>query len=133
MDYVNVMVAIGGDLNNTVPKFFVPVSEIPVLAAIHGPDALTEFEQCEAPEDADDLDNGEEMQRLRSIYGRAEDGDGNLILRQVYPGAGAKVVTSIGDLDIPEGAMKVTERASVKKTEAKKSAKKESDKPDVMG
>lgn len=141
MDYVNAQVAIGGDVNNTVPKFRVPVSEIPVLAAIHGPDALTEFEQCDAPDGAEDLSNRDEMQRLHSIYGRTEDGEGNPVLRGVYPGAGAKVVTSIDDLDIPEGAMKVTERAVVKKEPAakKQTAKADAkadakdDNPDVMG
>lgn len=137
MDYVNLQVAIGGDAGNTVPKFYVPVAEVPVLMAIHGPDALTEFEVVDAPEGADELNNVEEMQRLTSIYGRVTDPDGNPILRQVYPGVGAKVISSIDDLDIPEGAMKVTERATTKKAAAKKpAAKKSSEKGDdgnVMG
>lgn len=116
MDYVNLQVAIGGDANNTVPKFFVPVSEIPVLMAIHGPDALTDFEVVDAPEDAEELSDAEEIARLSGIYGRVQDTEGHTVIRQVYPGAGAKVVSSIGQLDIPEGAMKATSRASTKKT-----------------
>lgn len=124
MDYVNLQVAIGGDAGNTVPKFYVPVSEIPVLMAIHGPDALTEFEQVDVPADREDLSNAEEMQRLASIYGNVTDGEGAPILRQVYPGAGAKVITSIDDIDIPEGAMKVKERETLKKASAKTSTTK---------
>lgn len=114
MDYVNCQVAIGGDQGNTVPKFFVPVSEIPVLMAIHGPDSLTEFEQIDAPEDQDDLSNTEELERLHSIYGSVKDGSGDSVLRKVYPGVGAKVATSIDALDLPEGAFKVLERAKPK-------------------
>lgn len=111
MDYVNLQVAIGGDLGNTVPKFWVPVSEVPVLMALHGPGALSEFEHVEAPDDAEDLSNREELTRLASIYGHVKDGDGNSILPQVYSGAGARVITSIEDLEIPEGAFKALERA----------------------
>lgn len=126
MDYVNCQVAIGGDQGNTVPKFFVPVSEIPVLLAIHGPDSLTEFEQIDAPEDRDDLSNTEELERLHSIYGSVKDGSGDSVLRKVYPGVGAKVATSIDALDLPEGAFKVLERAKPKAA-TKKSKK--ADKP----
>ena len=122
MDYVNLQVAIGGDANNTVPKFFVPVSEIPVLMAIHGPDALTDFEVVDAPEDAEELSDAEEIARLTGIYGRVQDTEGHSVIRQVYPGAGAKVVSSIGQLDIPEGAMKATERATARKAARKPTA-----------
>lgn len=134
MDYVNLQVAIGGDTGNTVPKFNVPVSEIPVLMAIHGPDALFDFEPVDPVEDAEDLSSAEELQRLRSIYGHVTDGDGENILRQVYPGAGAQVVTSLDALDIPEGAFKTLERVSAKKpakkTARKPAAKKEDDAPE---
>ena len=131
MDYVNLQVAIGGDNNNTVPKFFVPVSEIPVLMAIHGSDALTDFEVVDAPEDREDLSDAEEIARLGSIYGRVTDAEnGQSVIRQVYPGAGAKVIRSIEQLDIPEGAMKATERASTKKPH--KGATKKDDANSVM-
>lgn len=129
MDYVNLQVAIGGDIGNTVPKFFVPVSEIPVLMAIHGPDALFDFEPVDAPEGGEDLSSAEELQRLRSIYGHVTDGDGENILRQVYPGAGAQVVDSIDALDIPEGAYKTLERVTAKKA-AKKTPRKAAAKKD---
>lgn len=134
MDYVNLQIAIGGDTGNTVPKFFVPVSEIPVLMAIHGADSLTEFEQVEPHEGIEELSNVEELQRLHSIYGHVTDGNGDNVLKQVYPGAGAKVLTSLDDIDIPEGAYKVTERASAKKATAKKTAASKKDTgDDVMG
>lgn len=124
MDYVNLQVAIGGDVGNTVPKFNVPVSEIPVLMAIHGPDSLFDFEPVEAPKDGEDLADSEEMQRLRSLYGHVTDGDGENVLRQVYPGAGARVVAKLDQLEIPEGAFKVLERVSAKPSAKKATAKK---------
>lgn len=129
MDYVNFQVAIGGDVGNTVPKFFIPVSEVPVLLAIHGADSLFDFEQVDPPAGTEELSNHEELQRLNSIYGRVADTDGNTMMRLVYPGAGAKVVTSIDALDIPEGAFKAIERATPKKGAASKktAAKKEPD------
>lgn len=133
MDYVNLQVAIGGDAGNTVPKFYVPVSEIPVLMALHGPDSLTEFEQVEPHEGIEELSNGEELQRLHSLYGHVTDGNGDSVLRQVYPGAGAKVLESIDDIEIPEGAYKVTERATSKKAAAKKPASKKDAAGDVLG
>ena len=134
MDYVNLQVAIGVDVGNTVPNFFVPVSEVAILAAIHGPDSLTEIEVVDAPDGVDELTSREEIERLASIYGRVTDSEGVSILRQVYPGAGAKVMTDVSDLDIPEGAMKVTERATIKKAPASKKADKKADaKDDVMG
>ena len=132
MEYANIQVAIGGDTGNTVPKFAVPASELAVLLAIHGPDSLFDFEPVDAPADAEELSDSEELQRLRSIYGHVTDGEGESVLRQVYPGAGAKVVTSLGQLEIPEGAYKVLERVSAKgkkaepkKADAKPAAKKD--------
>lgn len=112
MDYVNVQVAVGGDRGNTVPKHFVPVSEIPVLMALHGVDALFDFEQVDPPENAPDLGNREELQRLASIYGQVTDRDGNNVLRGVYGGAGARVVRDIDELELEEGAFKPVTRAA---------------------
>lgn len=136
MEYANIQVAIGGDTGNTVPKFFVPASEIALLLAIHGPDSLFDFEPVEAPADAEDLSDSEELQRLRSIYGHVTDGEGEQYLKQVYPGAGAKVVRTLDALEIPEGAYKVLERVSAKGTKkaasSSKSTTKADDKPSVM-
>lgn len=126
MEYANIQVAIGGDTGNTVPKFRVPASELAVLLAIHGPDSLFDFEPVDAPEDAEDLADSEELQRLRSIYGHVTDGEGESILKQVYPGAGARVVTTLGQLEIPEGAYKVLERVSAKPAAKKAAAKADS-------
>ena len=93
MKYVNCLVAIGGDAGNTVPKFNLPVSEIPVLQAIHGADAVFDFEPVDPPEEAEEFSNREELRRLQSVYGHVTDRDGNKILQIVYSGAGARVVT----------------------------------------
>lgn len=128
MDYVNIQVAIAGDTGNTVPKFQVPVSEIPVLQALHGEDAVFDFELVENPVGVEELSNRDEMQRLNSIYGHVTDRHGENVLRQVYSGSRAQVITELDDLDLPEGAFAVKERAvpadKPKKAPAKKTATK---------
>lgn len=128
MDYVNLQVAIGGDHGNTVPKFAVPVSELPVLLAIHGEDSLFDLEVVDAPEDQEELASAEELKRLHQIYGAVSDGEGVSILRQVYPGVGAKIVEELEALSLPEGVFKVLTRATPKaaKEAAKEAAKQRS-------
>lgn len=113
MDYVSLVLALSGDQGNTVPKT-VPVSEVPILQLLHGEDAISEVELVDPPADAEDLDNREEIARLLSIYG----GNDESVVNVVYPGRGAQVITSIGDLGLPEEVFKATERA-VPQTKAK--------------
>lgn len=133
MDYVNLQVAIGGDHGNTVPKFAVPVSELPVLLAVHGEDSLFDLEVVEAPEDQEELSSAEELKRLHQIYGAVTDGEGVSILRQVYPGVGAKIVEELDALALPEGVFKVLTRATPKATKeaAKQRSVKASTKSDT--
>lgn len=131
MDYVNCQVAIGGDQGNTVPKIAIPVSEVPVLLAIHGDSSLFDFEQVDAPTDAEELTDREEIDRLYGIYGHARDGDGNPQIRRVYAGLASNVVRSIDQLGVPEEAFKVLSRASaVKKTTKRTKAKVEGEAAD---
>lgn len=111
------LLALGGDIGNTVPKFDVPVSEIAVLQAIHGADAITDL----SPGGEIETSNGEELSRLRGIYNRAQDGNSGLVIDGVYPGRGAQVVRTIEDLGLSEVQFKV-ERARA--AEAKKAARK---------
>lgn len=111
------LLALGGDIGNTVPKFDVPVSEIAVLQAIHGADAITDL----SPVGEIETSNGEELSRLRGIYNRAQDGNSGLVIDGVYPGRGAQVVRTIEDLGLSEVQFKV-ERAPA--TEAKKAVRK---------
>lgn len=106
MQIANVTVAIGGDAGNTVPKYGVTAAEIAVLRLIHGEDALTEID----PAGEIVRTNRAELDRLRTIYGGAQDGDGNRLVDQLFPGAGARVFATIAELEIPENFFKATGR-----------------------
>ena len=131
MDYVSCLVALGGDIGNTVPKC-IPVSEVPVLQAIHGESAVFDVEPADAPAGAEDLDNRSELIRLASVYGHARDADGDQILGQVYPGRGAQVLTSLDQIGLADEAFKATARATPKvKAKSKAKAKATTDESDA--
>jgi hypothetical protein len=107
MQTAQVMVNIGGDSGNQVPKT-VTAAEIAVLIAIHGDDAVSNIE----PLGDEDRTNRDELNRLRGIYGHATDGENNRIIERLYPGAGARVFETLAELGLPEVLYKPTARAS---------------------
>lgn len=120
MQTANVIVALGGDSGNTVPKTAVTAAEIVVLRAIHGDEAVFDIEP------ASDIDrpNREERQRLVETY-RARDHENRLIIDSLFPGAGARVPETLDELDLPEDFFKATSRAVAPPApkKAKKAAK----------
>lgn len=124
MQTADVMVAVGGGRDNTVPKYGVTAAEIAVLRALHGPDAVFDIEPTEEVERT----NREELGRLRQEYGGAKDGDGQRVVDLLYPGAAARVFESFDELEIPEDFYKAEKRVSSKSTTKKSSAKKSSTK-----
>lgn len=117
MQRANVLVALGGDRGNTVPKYGVTVSEIAVLMAIHGNDAVTEIEPLE--DDGGKFDNRAELARLLETY-KGRDESGVQHVTKLFPGAGARLFEELGELGLPEEFFKATERMSAKKAEAPK-------------
>ena len=115
----NFLLALGGDIGNTVPKFGVTAGEIAVLQAIHGADAIHDLE----PSGEVERSHREEMERLRAVYGGASDGEGQRIIDMVYPGRGARVVETIDELGLVPEQFKAKERveAPVAEKPAKKS------------
>lgn len=118
----NFLLALGGDIGNTVPKFGVTAGEIAVLQAIHGADAIHDLE----PAGEVERSHREEIERLRSVYGGATDGEGQRVIDQVYPGRGARVVETIDELGLAPEQFKAKERVEappvekpVKKSRAK--------------
>lgn len=98
----NILVALGGDMNNTVPKYDVPAGEIAVLQVIHGNDAITEIE----PVGVVKRSNRAEKARLTEIYGRTADRNGNSLLEKLYPGAAARIFQRIDELELVESQFK---------------------------
>jgi hypothetical protein len=129
MQTANVMVALGGDISNTVPKASVTAAEIAVLQAIHGDDAVFDIEPVGSVKRV----NREERERLRVIYGNAKNREGQAIIDVLYPGAAARVFESLNELQISPDQFKVSARVALEDEEvedeeadakpAKKSAK----------
>jgi len=97
MDYfetANVVVALGGDINNTVPKANVTAAEIALLQAIHGNDAVIEIE----PNGTVKRSNRVERVRLTAEYGKAQDHNGKPIIDGLFPGAAARLFQRIDEL-----------------------------------
>lgn len=108
MELISVMVALGGDRGNSVPKTVTP-AEIPILQAIHGPDAI--FDVVKTKEKID-RSNGNELARLRAEYGSARDEDGKSLVAAVYPGLGATVPERLSQVStLLEEHFKPTSRA----------------------
>lgn len=113
MQTANIMLAVGGDRGNTVPKYAVSVAEIALLRAIHGEDAVFDVEPLETPamDEGVAATNRAELNRLRRVYD-AKDADGNRIVDQIYPGAAARVFSSLDEIDLPDEYFKPTERTA---------------------
>jgi hypothetical protein len=107
MESVQVLVALGGDRGNSVPKTVTP-AEIPILQAIHGPDAVYDVVKTK---EKIDRSNANELARLRAEYGSARDEDGKSLIAAVYPGLGATVPERLSQLNLADEHYKATSRA----------------------
>lgn len=107
MELADVLVALGGDKGNTVPKR-VTAAEILVLRQIHGDDAVFDIR----PADHSEIRPREELARLRGEYGGAKDQNGDALIERVYPGANPPVPTTLDDLELPEEFYAATKRAN---------------------
>lgn len=126
MELANILLALGGDRDNTVPKYSVTPAEIVVLMAIHGQDAVFDIFPLE---DEVDRSNREEMARLIRLY-PATDADNRLIVSTVYAGQSPVLHTAIEDLALDESYFKALTRVSAKpKAKSKSPAKKKTSAP----
>lgn len=117
MELANIILALGGDRQNTVPKYHVTPAEIAVLISIHGNDSVYDVLPLE---DTVDRSVREEMDRLIRLY-PAKDEDNRLIVTKVYSGQSPVMHTTIEDLGLPEESFRTLERVSAK-PKAKKPA-----------
>lgn len=117
MQTANIILALGGDAGNSVPKYSVTPAEIAVLRLIHGEDSVTDIEPMGEAVD----DNGKarthraERQRLVETYGKQQ--DGRFVSPQVdalFPGAAARVFETLDELELPEEFYKAETRVSSK-------------------
>ena len=124
MELATVLLALGGDRNNTVPKYRVTPAEIAVLAAIHGGDAVFDIVPLGETEAISFRD---ERERLFRLY-PAKNEDNKPIVLEVYPGTSPILHTTIESLGLDETLFKPTEHAKpapAKAVKAPKAAKAE--------
>jgi hypothetical protein len=99
----NVMVALGGDIGMTVPKFGVTAAEIAVLQTIHGNDAVLAIE----PKPVVQRTMRVERARLDKIYSSdAKRKDGKCPVAAIYPGAAARLFQRIDELQLASSQFK---------------------------
>lgn len=126
MQTANVIVRLGGDAGNTVPKYDVTPSEIALLRAIHGDEAVQDIEPLPAHKltlDGVQMTQRGELNRLRSLYGSAKDSENHSHFDILFPGAAARAFETIAELDLPDTFFKPTGRmASVAAPTAKADA-----------
>lgn len=121
MKLANIMFGADNGRDTTFPKYHVTAAEIAVLRAIHGENAVFDIDPTD--EDATNENGGlrtnrQELARLRGIYGRAKDNNGQVIIEGLYPGAAARVFEGFDELELPEDFFKATGRAAAQ-TDAK--------------
>jgi hypothetical protein len=106
MQTANILLSIGGDSGNTVPKDGVTASEIAVLRLIHGDEAVQEIE----PAGEVRISHRAERARLFDLYGRARYADDKPVVETLFPGAAARLFENLAELEIPEEFYKATGR-----------------------
>lgn len=131
MQTANILLALGGDKGNCVPKYGVTAAEIAVLRVIHGNEAVFDVEPTDQDAMTEVADgeprlrtNREERSRLLQVYasGRVFGGDTHAV-SLLYPGAAARVHEDIDELDLPEDAFKAERRVTAKPAKAEKPVK----------
>lgn len=116
MQLINVMLRLGGDVRNTVPKFGITVAEAQLLRAIHGDDALSDVEPLDAEVD---ITPRKEVERLAEVY-TGRDPDGRPIVLSAFA---AGTPSTIDDLGLDETAFAVAERVKPVKSTGKNRSK----------
>jgi hypothetical protein len=125
MQTANVLLALGGQRGNSVPKRGVTAAEIAVLMAIHGVDAVYDITPLDEEVERSSRD---EKARLFEKY-PARDEDGRFVVEAVYPGNAPVVHQDIEDLGLPEELFATTQRVTAKPKTKRAAAKKSADKP----
>jgi hypothetical protein len=110
MQTANILLALGGDTGNTVPKFGVTPAEVAVLQLIHGSEAVFDI----MPGEDVERTNREELQRLRFTYGKPEGSNEPSAVNVLFPGAAARVFESFDELDLDESFYKAERRVKPK-------------------
>jgi hypothetical protein len=97
MELATCMVALGGDIGQTVPKYNVTPAEVAVLRLIHGTDAITDVVVTATVNRTSSV----ERSRLVSIYGKGVDGElRSPAVDALFPGVAARLFDSFKEIDL---------------------------------
>lgn len=124
MQTANILLALGGDSGNVVPKYGVTPAEVAVLRQIHGDESVTDIE----PGEDIDRSNRAERARLAEAYGRRV--DGRFVAPAVdalFPGVASRVYEDFEELDLPELFFKAERRVTSKSKRVKAEPETETD------
>lgn len=115
MQTANIMLALGGNRDQVIPKFNVTPAEVAVLRQIHGDDAVTDID----PNGEIVRRNRDERQRLVETYGRRVDGNRHVApaVDALFPGAAARVFEKFEELDLPDDFYKAATRVGPARVE----------------
>lgn len=115
MQTANIMLALGGNRDQVIPKFNVTPAEVAVLRFIHGDDAVTDIE----PNGEINRRNRDERQRLVETYGRRLDGNRHVApaVDALFPGAAARVFEKFEETDLPDDFYKAATRVGPARVE----------------
>lgn len=97
MEIATIELALGGDAGHTVRKSEVTAAEIAVLRAIHGESAVFDV----TPTGRIIRSNKEELERIFTLYGKAQNHEGEAVIAKMFPGVGARVLTTLAELGLP--------------------------------
>lgn len=114
MEKANVLVALYGGRDTTVPKYDVTPAEVAVLRAIHGDDAVHDVEPTGdvLDEDGRAPRNRDELARVKEKYAGANTSP---LIERLFPGSAARVPETFDELDLPEELYKPLARAKPQK------------------
>lgn len=108
MQTLNCLLALGGDIGNTVPKYNITPAEVAVLREIHGADAVSEIQVIGSIERS----HREERVRLDEIYAKVMPNGQRISpeVQRLFPGAAARVFVTIDELGLPDDLFKAERR-----------------------
>lgn len=114
METANVLLALGGDKRNSVPKYNVTAAEVAVMREIHGHDAVYDIEVVGTVQRT----HRQEIGRLAERYGR-QDGERRIspAVNALYPGAAARVHETFVELELPDEFFVATGRKVARQAE----------------
>lgn len=108
MQTLNCLLALGGDIGNTVPKYAITPAEVAVLREIHGADAVSEIQVVGSIERS----HRDERVRLDEIYAKVMPNGSRFSpeVQRLFPGAAARVFATIDELGLPDDLFKAERR-----------------------